>query len=44
MIILFLIGIETATQDIHFSQFKDAPLTLNPALTAKVPFCTCGKL
>ncbi|MCF6171799.1 MAG: PorP/SprF family type IX secretion system membrane protein [Bacteroidales bacterium] len=37
LVILFA-GLASSAQDIHFSQFNDAPLTLNPALTGVVPY------
>ena len=34
-----LIAISSSAQDIHFSQYSQSPLTLNPALTGLTP-CT----
>src|SRR5687767_331269 len=39
ILIAFMSGHLAFAQDIHFSQFNASPLTLNPALTGKVP-CT----
>lgn len=33
LILLLFIGLQASAQDIHFSQFEEAPLLLNPALT-----------
>ena len=37
LIITLVIGSELKAQDIHFSQFYNAPLTVNPALTGRIP-------
>lgn len=42
LIAVVLIGFASTAQDIHFSQFNDSPLTLNPATTAQVPFLDIG--
>ena len=38
LITTILVGFISNAQDIHFSQFNDSPLTLNPALSGKVPY------
>ena len=38
VILSVIFGLNTFSQDIHFSQFNDSPLTLNPALTGKILF------
>jgi type IX secretion system PorP/SprF family membrane protein len=42
LIIFLLLGFSSTAQDIHFSQFNDSPLTLNPATTAQIPFLDIG--
>lgn len=38
MLVAIVFGFSSMAQDIHFSQFMDSPMTLNPALTGKIPF------
>ncbi len=38
LVFALIFGFNSIAQDIHFSQFMDSPMTLNPALTGKIPF------
>ncbi len=43
IIYFVFLGVNALSQDIHFSQFNDSPLTLNPAATAQIPFLDIGE-